>query len=81
MASVVDHCRAKRLLPSVLCDKVDSLRQIRNPFVHLKDFNHPHGLGQRMMQLRTHPEAILETDAKDALVAMYSVTLYAKSQI
>jgi hypothetical protein len=81
LAAIIDHCRDNQLLPSVVCDKVDSLRQKRNPFVHLKAFDHPHGLGQRMLSLRAHPDVVLEADAKDALVAMYSVAVYAKRQL
>ena len=81
LAAIIEHCRDQHLLPAVICDKVDSLRQKRNPFVHLKGFDHPHGLGQRMLQLRSHPDAILEADAKDALVAMYSVAVHAKAQV
>lgn len=81
LAAIIGHCRENDLLPAVLCDKVDALRKIRNPFVHLKSFDHPHGLGQRMLKQRTHPDTILEADSKEALVAMYSVAIYAKAQI
>ena len=81
LAAIIDYCREHELLPPVICDKVDSLRKKRNPFVHLKSFDHPHGLGQRMLQERTHPLTILETDAKDALVAMYSVAMHARAQV
>lgn len=79
LAAIVEHCRENDLLPAVLCGKVDTLRKIRNPFVHLKSFDHPHGLGQRMLKQRTHPDSILENDAREALVAMYSVAIYAKA--
>ena len=81
LAAIVEHCRENDLLPAILCDKVDALRKIRNPFVHLKSFDHPQGLGQRMLKQRAHPDAILEADAKESLVAMYSVAIYAKTQI
>lgn len=81
LAAIIEHYREKHLLSKVVCDKVDSLRQKRNPFVHLKAFDHPHGLGQRMLRVRTPPDTILEADAKDALVAMYSVAMHAKAQV
>ena len=77
LAAIVAHCRNQGLLPAVLCEQLDTLRKIRNPFVHLKSFDHPHNLGQRMIKRQAHPQAILESDAKLALVSMYAVTVYA----
>jgi hypothetical protein len=80
LAEITQYCRENDALPSILCDKVDVLRKIRNPFVHLKPFDHPHGLGQRMRRQRTHPDAILEADAKEAIITMYSVATYTKTK-
>jgi hypothetical protein len=79
--AIVTACRAQRIIPVVLCDKIDTLRLNRNPFVHLKPFNHAHSLGQRMRVSRSHPDTILEADAREAMVAMYSVARYAKAQV
>jgi hypothetical protein len=79
LKAIVAHCREADVIPASLCDKVDALRLSRNPFVHLKPFDHPHSLGQRMLARRMHPDSILEADARDALVAMYSVAVYAKA--
>jgi hypothetical protein len=81
LKAIVAHCREFNVIPVVLCDKIDSLRLSRNPFVHLKSFDHPHNLGQRMLTRRAHPDSILESDARDALSAMYSVAVYAKAQV
>jgi hypothetical protein len=81
LKAIVAHCRECKIIPTVLCDKIDALRLSRNPFVHLKPFNHPHSLGQRMLARRMHPDSILEADAKDALAAMYSVAVHAKVQV
>jgi hypothetical protein len=61
----------------MLLNKVDQLRLIRNPFVHLKSFGHEHTIGQRSLKQRMPPEALLETAAKEALIAMYGVAVYA----
>lgn len=79
LKAIAAHCRESNVIPATLCDKVDALRLSRNPFVHLKPFDHPHNLGQRMLARRMHPDSILEADARDALVAMYSVAVYAKA--
>ena len=81
LAAAVDYCRAKDVLPAVICDRVDALRKIRNPFVHLKAHDHEHALGPRMLKMRTHPETLLERDAKEALITMYAVAIHAKTQI
>ncbi|ADV27756.1 hypothetical protein Psesu_1915 [Pseudoxanthomonas suwonensis 11-1] len=81
LKAIVAHCREFNVIPIALCDKIDSLRLSRNPFVHLKPFDHPHNLGQRMLTRRAHPDSILESDARDALSAMYSVAVYAKAQV
>jgi hypothetical protein len=81
LKAIVVHCRELNVIPVALCDKIDALRLSRNPFVHLKSFDHPHNLGQRMLARRMHAESILESDAKDALAVMYSVAVYAKAQV
>jgi len=81
LKAIIAHCRESRVIPSVLCDKIDALRLSRNPFVHLKPFDHSHNLGQRMLSRRMHPDSILESDAREALVAMYSVAVHAKAQV
>lgn len=78
LEAIVKYCRANELLPAVICDKVDHVRKVRNPFVHLKSGDHEHALGPRMMRQGLDPDAILEADAKGALIAMYSVARYAR---
>jgi len=80
LAAIVAHYRERGALPPILCEQLDTLRRIRNPFVHLKDFDHPHNLGQRMLKRQTHPDSILEADAKLALTTMYSVAVHARAQ-
>jgi hypothetical protein len=62
----------------LILDKADHLRAIRNPFVHLKSFDHPHAIGERMSKTRSYDiQTLLEGDAKEALIAMYGVASYA----
>jgi hypothetical protein len=54
---------------------------ISNPFVHLKEFDHEHGLDQRMGKTRNiNMYAVLENDAKEGLIAMCGVAAYAFSR-
>ena len=50
VATSIKVARANNLVSSMLLDKVDHLRLIRNPFVHLKSFEHEHTIGQRSLQ-------------------------------
>lgn len=77
LAAMTECCRKNNLLNPTLLDRIDRLRLIRNPFAHLKSFDHPHGLGQRSLRGRSHPKQMLETDAKDSLTTMYAVAVYA----
>jgi hypothetical protein len=77
LAASIDCARKNNLVPSVLLDKADRLRQIRNPFVHLKSFEHEHNISRRAFVMRQHPDQLLERDAQDSLTLMYGITLYA----
>jgi hypothetical protein len=78
LAAAINCARRNNLVDSIILDKVDRLRLIRNPFVHLKEFDHKHGISKRMASTRNFDiTALLETDAKEALIAMYGVAVYA----
>jgi len=77
LSASIKVARANNLVNSMLLNKIDKLRVIRNPFVHLKSFDHEHRVDQRSWKQRLHPEALLESDAKEALIAMYGVAVYA----
>ena len=78
LAAAINCARRNKLVHSTILDKADRLRQIRNPFVHLKEFDHKNNLSQRMSQNRDFRiHALLEDDAKEALIAMYGVAVYA----
>src|ERR1035437_990358 len=73
LAASIKFARANALVDPLGLNKADQLRLIRNPFVHLKPFDHPHTIVQRSARQNTHPAALLESDSKDALIAMYGV--------
>ena len=78
LAAAINCARRNNLVDSIILDKADRLRLIRNPFVHLKEFDHKHGISQRMARTRNFDiTALLENDAKEALIAMYGVAVYA----
>src|SRR5205823_463759 len=59
LASCIKLARKRKLVDPMLPDRVDHLRLIRNPFVHLKSFNHPHSIGQRSFVQRSFPGQVL----------------------
>lgn len=77
LAAAVACARDYDLVPAVVLDKVDRLRLIRNPFVHLKQFDHPHSIGRRSLAAKEPPAETLEKDAKEALITMYATAAYA----
>lgn len=77
LASSVRCARDNGLTESTILDSTDRIRLIRNPFVHLKSFEHEHSVGQRVFKHKIRPEALLEKDAKDALRTMYTVAYHA----
>lgn len=72
LAAQIACARKNGVLDEYLLEKADRLRKVRNPFVHLKPYDHEHGIHQRMMRARKNPYEILETDARTALSIMYA---------
>jgi hypothetical protein len=80
LAASISCARSNRPVPEALLRSADRLRQIRNPFVHLKSFDHPHNVSQRSFALGKHPREVIERDARESLLLMYSVALHAFSE-
>jgi hypothetical protein len=78
LGSIIECMRRERLMHEFLLRKADRLRKIRNPFVHLKSFDHRERVTHRAMRQGKHPIAILEDDAKEALSLMYGIAVKAK---
>ena len=71
-AQAIETAREQKVFPSDWLVRAKTLSLRRNPFVHLKQGNHPHTLGMRIRHEKKHPEAIVEADAKDAIELMYN---------
>ena len=71
--AIIKYCRKHQLINEFLLEKFDRLRQIRNPFVHVKSFDDPFTLGQRIFFEKIQPDKLMEKDAKEALSLMYTL--------
>jgi hypothetical protein len=81
LAAAIRCARRNNLVNPMILDKADRLRLIRNPFVHLKEIDHEHGLNRRIGETRNfNIRAVLENDAKEGLIAMCGVAAYAFSR-
>lgn len=72
---IIKYFRKNRILDEFLLRKIDVLRQKRNPFSHLKPYDHPYTLSQRIFLERKQPDQILLSDAKEAVSLMYKISL------
>ncbi|WP_141217890.1 hypothetical protein [Bordetella genomosp. 5] len=72
LASAVNKARAAKLFPDDLLDEIAVMNDFRNPFVHRRSASDPDTIGQRVSSRKSHPATILEQDARDALLIMYS---------
>ena len=70
---IIEMARDKLDLPHGLLERADDLRVLRNPFVHRRPAEDQSTFGNRFKAARTHPENVLETDAKLAIMVMYQL--------
>ncbi len=79
LKAIIDHAKKNGTIHSFLLERIDELRKKRNPFVHLKEYEHEYNLSQRMYKSYIEkdefkqPFQILLEDAKEALSLMYAV--------
>lgn len=79
LKAIIDHASKYNTVHKFLLTKIDELRKIRNPFVHLKEHEHEYNLMQRLIsnasegKLINHPLYILMNDAKEAIRLMYAI--------
>lgn len=71
LAGAIKTARSKNLFPEDLLNAADRLREIRNPFTHRREPDDPDIFSNRFRARDMHPTALLEEDAKAALLAMY----------
>lgn len=67
LSSCIRCARRNGLWAEFILDRLEHLRQIRNPFIHLKEFAHPYNLSQRSWGAGRAPGDVVEEDAKFAL--------------
>jgi hypothetical protein len=75
LAEIVKWFQKNRPQHDFLMRKIDDLRRFRNPFTHLRPFDDPDTLGQRIFVAKASPDEILETETKSALALMYQVAI------
>jgi len=75
ITNIINFCRRKKLISDYLLSRLDRLRAIRNPFVHIKEYDHPDKFSQRLVAQATAPNRLLEQDAEEALSLMYQISI------
>jgi hypothetical protein len=73
LASCIRCARQNHVWPDFLLDRLDYLRKIRNPFVHLKEFSHEHSLSQRSWKRKLAVSEMAEADARHALETVFAL--------
>ena len=73
LRACITCARMHDVWPDFVLARLDHLQSIRNPFIHLKDFSHPHALAQRSWLKGRTPEDVLEQDAKEALESIFAL--------
>jgi hypothetical protein len=73
LSKLLEDAEKCALFPPEWFGPIKRLTQLRNPFTHLKDSKHEHGLGRRVILEKLPPAVLLENDAKEAVRWMYMV--------
>jgi hypothetical protein len=79
LSEIIKSLRKHHLLHNLLVDKIEYLRKIRNPFVHLKPMTHPDNLDHRSINQGIYHQVLAEKDAREALALMYEIVQRANS--
>jgi hypothetical protein len=74
-AKLIKYIRVHGLLDEKILDGLDHLRRIRNPLTHLRPFDNPYSLMRRSLDLRVHPEELLEQEAYKAFALMLTLAV------
>lgn len=80
--AMLDYAKKHKLFKEYFINQIDRLRQKRNPFVHLKPFEHKFNVSQRIMSNMQNdnkyisPDQLIEEDAKEAIRLMYAIFVY-----
>lgn len=81
LAACVECARRNAFLSEAVLLKMDHLREIRNPFVHLKPMDHEHIVTRRMLRARIATEELMDQDAREALSLMFTIGFYARAGV
>jgi len=73
LEQVIKLAQRNQVLNTELLSRIDRLREIRNPFAHLRPHGDPDTYGNRYISGQIHPRAMLELDAREAFQVMYLV--------
>lgn len=73
LRACISCAKAHEIWPEIILGRLAHLQSIRNPFVHLKDFEDTHTLAQRSWRRGRAPEDVLEQDAKEALESIFAL--------
>lgn len=65
--------QVNQVLEVKLLKRIDRLREVRNPFAHLRPHDDPNTYGNRYIARKMHPRVMLEEDAREAYQVMYLV--------
>ncbi|RFC37099.1 MAG: protein of unknown function (DUF4145) [Candidatus Nitrotoga sp. SPKER] len=69
----LEAAKEHQVLADELFERIHQLRQLRNPFAHLKKPDHSHNFGNRYIARQIHPKVLLREDAEKAFKVMYEV--------
>ena len=73
LGKVLDIAKERGLISAESFTALRLLVYRRNPYAHLKEPTHEHGLGYRITAEKRHPALILQQDAEMAVKLMYEV--------
>ena len=73
LEKVIDLARKNLALPDGLLTQADEVREYRNPFVHRRPADDRATLRNRFVAQKSHPDSIVESDAKLALGVMFEL--------
>lgn len=73
LSAILEYCRTEGALNDVVIDGLDELRRVRNPFAHLRSFDDPDSLFQRVLDRLEQPDVVMEADAFRAFTLMLTV--------
>lgn len=77
IGAAIKQARAMRLVDETLLDRVEALRLIRNPIVHLQEADHPDTIVRRSIAKGVDFPVTLERDARQAMVTMHGFAVHA----